>query len=271
MERAIQIFNLNQIDKIWKQYDRVYLWVDSCIFKNIFEEQKLNEFLDFLKLRNLSLTIVSALLPEIFVNDYKKFLEIILDSWIRDLEITINDFWVFQFLKKWWYLDKKDDQWNFLIKINIWTNLYYQIKDPYAVVVEKADADRISIDNEYYDKFFQKQWYNALESYIPLSWYKNHCLDFPLYVYYPYVMYSFTRACPWKLIEKWESKSRLLKTCDWCPKDYYKNITRQKLIWKDFKYESIYVPNAQYYKNEFNIEQFKPTRLIDNHLLIQED
>ena len=91
-------------------------------------------------------------------------------------------------------------------------------------------------------------------------------------MYYPYVQYSFTRACPWSLAKAGEKVSKLILDCAWCDKNYYSQQVKQNLKWKDLQTESIYVPNGQYYKMNTNIKDINLNldRIIFNHLIIED-
>ena len=266
MEKGLQIFDISQLEKIdINCYDFIVLWAETCIFKLKFEKNKKEEFLnnfELLRLREIlngkTLVYVTSLLPEYVRKKYLTFLEnLIKILWEKDIEITINDWWIY----KW--LQNNNLVWT--LKLNIWTNLYYHVKDPYAVYYREKFR-YISIDKEFYNKFFKDKWFNwYLEVYYPLQGLEIRSLDYPISLYYPFVQYSFTRACPWSLKKWWEKVSRLILSCWGCPKDYYTGIVKQTLKWKDLNLESNYVPNAQYYSIEkfYTLDAIKKSLKVD--------
>ena len=274
MKYWIQIFSLSQLEKLnLDKYDYIYWGTETCIFKKSFDNEKIGK--DYLKKYNKllnwkKLVYVSWLLPKFIEEKYFKFLEELIEVYQDNLEITINDWWIYNFLKKKKYLWK--------IKINIWTNLYYHVKDPYASVIKPEKFIQISIDRQFYNNFFKKLGFNwNLEFYYPKHWIDFKYISFPKTLYFPYVQYSFTRACPWSLEKAWEKVSKLVLDCGWCDRKYYSQQVKQKLKWKDLLVESIYVPNAQYYdvSKYINLEDIKKNIdidvIIDNSLLVKKN
>lgn len=256
MKESIQLFKLEQFNKLEKNYDFITWWTETCIFKWILKKEDIYILKE--KIWSKKLVYITSLLPWCFEKEYFIFLKDFIDIIWDNLEITINDWWIYYFLEKNWYLKH--------ININIWHNLYYHVKDPYAIFLNSDKNKRISIDNEFYQKFFKS--FNGLDLYFPY-----HGLDikylqsFNKNIYYPYVQYSFTRACPWALVNAWERKSKLVVRCNWCPSNYYESIVNQKLKFKNLNLESYYVPNWQYYsiKDKFSIEDIKDK--LDNEYI----
>lgn len=272
MEKAIQVISLSQLDNVnLDDYDLVYFWVDTCAFKYRFDYENIDRnYLEKYKkkLSGKKIVFVSSLIPKFVEDNFFSFLSLLIDVFLPEIEITINDWWVFNYLKNNGYLWK--------LKINIWPNFYYHVKDPYASCIEPEKFKKISIDKQFYNDYYKKLWFSWLEFFYPLHWIEFEFLDFDKYLYFPYVQYSFTRACPWSLLKAGEKVSKLILDCSGCDKNYYKQQVRQNLKWKNLLTESIYLPNWQYYdiSNYIKLEtikkNIKPTRIIYNYLLIDD-
>ena len=254
------------------KYDWVYFWVDTCAFKNKFDYEKLDKdyFEKYKKLLNWKkLVYETSLVPKFVEEKFFDLLKLIIDVFAPNLEISINDWWVYHFLAKNNYLDK--------VQINIGPNFYYQVRDPYASIIESERFLQISIDKKFYEKFYKEKNFVGLEFFYPLQGVVFKEINFQNYLFYPYVQYSFTRACPWALEKAGERVSKLILDCAWCDKNYYKQQVRQNLKWKDLLVESIYLPNGQYYdlskykKLEDIEKKLKISRVIDNKLLVKQN
>jgi len=272
MEKFIQVVSLSQLETIdLSKYDGIYFWIDTCNFKKQFDDEKVNEnyLLKYKKILNWKKIVYeTALVPKFVENKFFSFLKLFIKVFWENLEISINDWGVYYFLKKNNYLDNID--------INIWPNFYYHVKDPYASLIETERFMDISIDKKFYNDYFKKLNFSWLEFFYPLHGLEIKNLSFKKFLFYPYVQYSFTRACPWSLAKAGEKVSKLILDCAWCDRNYYKQQVKQKLKWKDLLVESIYVPNAQYYdiskfyKIEDIEKQLEVFRIIDNHLIIKQ-
>ena len=252
MQKWIQIFDINQLKKIdIYNYDFVVLGTETCIFKVKFDDLKwvflTNKQIEYLKvlLNWKKLVYITSLLPEYVKDKYFAFLKNLIEIiGVNKIEITINDWWIYNWLKQNKYIWK--------VVLNIWTNFYYHVKDPYAKYYQNK-FKRISIDRYFYNDFFRNLWFNwYLEVYYPLQGLEIKYLNFPVSLYYPFVQYTFSRACPWSLVRGWERVSKLILSCWGCPKNYYENIVHQRLKRKQLNLKSFYIPNWQYY----NIEDF---------------
>ena len=272
MQKFIQVISLSQIENIdLSNYDGVYFWTDTCAFKKQFDDEKIDKdyLFKYKKILNWKkLVYETSLIPKFVEEFFFNFLEQVIEVFWENLEISINDWWVYYFLKKKNYLDKVD--------INIGPNFYYHVKDPYASLIETEKFMQISIDKQFYNDFYKKLWFSWLEFFYPLHWVEFKTITFPKYLFYPYVQYSFTRACPWSLSKAWEKVSKLILDCAGCDRNYYTQQVKQNLKWKDLLVESIYIPNGQYYdiskykKLEDIKEKIKLDRIIYNDLLIKE-
>lgn len=240
----------NSIDK----YDRIYFWDAYCEHNLMFfinDENFINKLFSFKK----PLTLTTPIISEKNIGNLKSFIEKAKEE--KWFEVVVNDYWVFNIIKKLFPS----------IKIIRWNFLSWQSKDPFLKVFkDKETHTKISIDNDFYSDYLNKNFINMIEMYNTFQWFDIE-KDFEISIYFPYVVYSINRYCPTKLIHDNKNYLTVVEDCDWCKWKIPKNFNMELKMKQDSS-KNFFRWNKQFYENEKLIEHKNIKRIIYNYDLL---
>ncbi len=255
MEKAYLITQNTDLEKDFSEYDRLYIWDQYCEH-NMFYFFDDKVFLENIIDLNKKITITTPVISEKWLIKFFSFLNDFINN-ITDLEIVINDLWVFHKLRK------KYPQ----IKLVWWNFLSWQNKDPYLKVFnENVEHKNLTIDSSYYENLLNKEKIENIELYNVFQWINvNH--NFNINLYYPFIVYSINRHCPNAIIKEKLDYVKIVEDCSWC-KDLAKNDLNMQLKIGNELVTQYYRWNKQFYKNDNLIEIKNIKRIIYNYDLI---
>lgn len=257
MEKAYLVTentNFKSLVNSINNYDRIYFWDAYCEHNLMFFVNNDNFIKDLLLLKK-PLTLTTPIISEKNINKLKDFIEKIKkNEWF---EIVVNDYWVFNILRK-YFPEVKIIRWNFLS---------WQSKDPFLKVFkDKETHKKISVDNNFYSDYLEKNKIDMIEMYNTFQWFHIE-KNFNISIYFPYVVYSINRYCPTKLIYDNKNYLTIVEDCDWCkwkiPKDFNMDLKMKQDISKNF-----FRGNKQFYENEKLVENKNIKRIIYNYDLL---
>ncbi|EKE28511.1 MAG: hypothetical protein ACD_3C00051G0014 [uncultured bacterium (gcode 4)] len=261
MEKAYYITYLTDLSKDFSPFDGFYIG-DAYCDKNFLKELEDDRIMDFLKSSWKKVTLSTPLASEMLFSEIISKVEYFID--IFDSEIIVNDYWILEYLKQKNYPKL------------IWgTMMSWQDKDPSLSFFDNKDIhSRLSIDNDYYNKFFSLNSIDSIEIFNVFQWIEiSNLRNININLNYPNVVFSATRYCPAKILkDKWNI-AYIPESCEWCKKiawctwkldldRFDKNSDHTKRI------NNYYIGNRQIYENAKLPENIKISRLIYNYDLL---
>ena len=257
MEKAYLITKNTDLKKDFSDFNRFYIWDESCEF-NLFNNLEDEKILNFILKNNFKVTINTPIFSSSNLDKFFLFIDKYILK-LNDLEIVVNDLGAF-------YKLKREYQ-----KINIiyWNYLFVQNKDPYLFNYKDKDIHKyISIDNDFYNNYFRENNVKMIDLYNPYQWIEIEKLkEIKVSIYYPFVIYTITRYCYPSLIYKKNTTLKVIDNCDGC---YNKaKSMKMNLDIKWFNSLNYNYWNKQFYKNLKLPENLKVDRIIYNYDLIE--
>lgn len=257
MEKAYLITQNSDFKKLENSlgnYQRLYFWDAYCEY-NLFYFLDNENFIKKILSYNLPLTFTTPIISNKNIDKLINFIEKYKNlAWF---EVVVNDYWVFYYLKK-NYPEIKLIWWNFLSG---------QSKDPFLKIFkDKETHKKLTIDNDFYRDFFEKNKISGVEIYNVFQWLELNN-DYNLSIYYPYVVYSINRYCPTKLAFENKNYLTIVEDCSWCKGKNPPNFNLNLKMKEDFS-ANFFRWNKQFYENQNLIEDKKINRIIYNYDLV---
>lgn len=257
MEKAYLITEKTDFEKFSASLvdiDRIYIG-DAYCEHNLFYFLDSKDFLDTVFSFGKPVTLTTPIISDKNLTKLIPYIEKF--AAMQGFELVINDHGVFHYAKK-----------NFPDITMIWGNfLAWQGKDPFLKIFKDKDTHkRVSIDNDYYAKFFSANSVSLVELYNAFQWLELD-REYNLALYYPYVVYSVNRYCPTKLVNDGKGYLTVVEDCDGCAGKRSPDL-RMDLKMKTEYSENHFAGNKQFYRNDELMEDSRIKRIVYNHDLL---